>query len=184
MAVRAPGTLSGSRATPYPPSFKVERMIARVIIYLVLALPMVAIGGFMMLRSLGAFGAITTTADAPAWLGVLMGFVFFAGGTSVVIKMFYGPEAMAQSELPAEASLPVRFIYNGLGVGIVSGLGALFGWIAFGPGDRHFSGSGAFLGATVGRVMFGLAATLALLMLVLMVVRWFKRQRSGRGERS
>jgi hypothetical protein len=160
-----------------PPSAKVERMMARVIIYLVFVVPTIAIGGFMMLRSLGAFGTIETTPDGPAWLGVIMGFVFFAGGVAVVIKMFYLPDAMAQSELPAEAPWPVRLFYNGLGVGIVAGLGALFGWIAFGPGERHFSGSGAFLGATVGRVMFGLVAALAGLMLVLMVVRWFKRQR-------
>jgi hypothetical protein len=152
-------------------------MMARIVIYLIFALPMAAFGGFIMLRSLGTFGAIATTADAPAWLGVLMGFVFFAGSTSVIIKMFYGAENMGQSELPAEASLPIRILYNSLGVGIVVGLGALFGWIAFGPGERHFSGSGAFLGATVGRMMFGLAAAMALLMVVLMVFRWFKRQR-------
>jgi hypothetical protein len=159
------------------PSFEVGHMMARVIIYLVLVVPVAAFGGFMMLRSLGAFGTVATTPDGPAWLGAIMGFVFFAGGISVVIKMFYGPEAMAQSELPAEAPWPVRLFYNSLGIGIVAGLGALFGWIAFGPGERHFSGSGAFLGATVGRVMFGLVAALAGLMLVLMVVRWFKRQR-------
>jgi hypothetical protein len=151
--------------------------MARVITYLIFVVPTIAIGGFMMLRSLGAFGTIATTPDGPAWLGVIMGFVFFAGGVSVVVKMFYGPEAMEQSELSAKAPWLVRLFYNCLGVGIVAGLGALFAWVAFGPGERHFSGSGAFLGTTVGRVMFGLVAALAGLMLVLMLVRWFKRQR-------
>jgi len=156
--------------------------MTRTIIYLVLALPMAAIGGLMMFRSLGAFGAIATTADAPAWLGALIGFVFFAGGASVVIKMIFGAENMAQSELPAEAPLPVRLFYNGLGFGVVVGLGALFTWVAFGPGERHFSGSGAFLGPIVGRALFGLAGMATWLMLVLMGVRWFKRQRSRREE--
>lgn len=151
--------------------------MARVIIYLVIVVPTVAIGAFLMLRSLGAFGTIATTPDGPAWLGVIMGFVFFAGGVSVIIKMFYGPEAMAQSGLPAQAPWPIRLFYNSLGAGIVAGLGTLFGWVAFGPGERNFSGSGAFLGATVGRVMFGLVAALAGFIIVLMVVRWFKRRR-------
>jgi hypothetical protein len=152
--------------------------MARTIIYLIVALPTAAIGGFMMLRSLGAFGPIATSSEAPAWLGVLMGFVFFAGATSVVVKLIYGPETMEQSGLPADAPLVARLFYNGLGFSIVAGLGAMFGWIAFGPGERHFSGSGAFLGTIAGRAMFGLVAAMAVLMLVLMGVRWFKRQRS------
>lgn len=156
---------------------EMKRQMARMVIYLILALPTMTIGGVMMLRALGVFGPIATTPDGPAWLGLLIGFVFFAGGASVVVKLIYGGNNLQQSELPADAPWPVRLFYNGLGIGIVAGLGTLFGWIAFGPGKRHFSGSGAFLGASVGRVMFGLAAAMALLMLIVMGIRWFKRQR-------
>jgi hypothetical protein len=159
------------------PFQKVEHLMARTVIYSIVIFPTMAIGGFMMLRSLGVFGPIATTPDGPAWLGVLMGFVFFAGGASALIKLTYGAANMQQSELPAQAPSPARLFYNCLGVTIVAGLGALFGWIALGPGERHFSGSGAFLGPILGRVMFGLAAAMALLMLVVMGIRWFRRQR-------
>ena len=34
---------------------------------------------------------------------------------------------------------------------VTLGLAIVFVWIGFGPGERHFSGSGAFLGPLVGR---------------------------------
>src|SRR5579863_5517860 len=134
------------------------RIIARTIIYSVFALATIGIGGFIMLRSIGAFGPVASTADGPAWLGAVIGFVFFAGGASVALKAIFGALDSNLSELPTETPAPVRFVYNGLGIGIVVGLGTLFGWVAFGHGERHFSGSGAFLGPFVGRAMFGLGS--------------------------
>jgi hypothetical protein len=157
-----------------------ERIMARAVIYSLFALITSGIGGFIMLESFGAFGPVAATADSPAWLGAVMGFVFFAGGACVLLKALYGAVDSNQSELPPEAPAPVRFFYNALGVSIVVGLGALFTWVAFGPGERSFSGSGAFLGPIIGRAMFGLGALLAWLLLAWTAVRWARR----RGESS
>ncbi|HWC62816.1 MAG TPA: hypothetical protein VG501_04275 [Rhizomicrobium sp.] len=85
----------------------------------------------------------------------------------------------SQGGPPPGAPAPVRFFYNVLAVGIVIGLGALFSWVAFGPGERDFSGSGAFLGPGIGRAMFGLMAVLTWLVLVWSAIRWLKRRNSS-----
>jgi hypothetical protein len=129
-----------------------------------------------MLRALGAFGPIATTADAPAWLGAVTGLVFFAGGSCVLLKAIYGALDSNQGGPPPAAPAPVRLFYNILSIGIVVGLGTLFSWVAFGPGERHFSGSGAFLGPVGGRAMFGLGAILTFLALIWSAIRWSKRR--------
>src|SRR5580698_9309658 len=125
------------------------------IIYLIFIVPMMAIGGFMLLRSLDVLGPIPPSPDGPAWLGALIGFVFVAGSSSALIKIVFGGDNLGNNGLPQSAPLAVRVVYGGLGYSIVAGLAALFSWVAFGPGERHFSGSGAFLGAGVGRAAFG-----------------------------
>ena len=154
------------------------RVMAGRIIYLIFILPMMAYGAFMMLRCLGAFGPIPTSPDGPAWLGVLMGFVFLAGSTAALIKIIFGGDNLGENGLPQTAPRAIRIVYNGMGIAIVAGLGALFTWIGFGPGERHFSGSGAFLGASVGRAAFGLAGLLVWLVLVWRGVVWIKRGRT------
>ncbi len=154
--------------------------MARIIIYSIIALLTIGIGGFIMLHSLGVFGAVTSTKDAPVWLGVAIGFVFFAGGCSVILKAIFGDIDSSGGDLPPQAPAAARFLYGALGFAIVAGLGALFSWVAFGPGERQFSGSGAFLGAFVGRAMFGLAAVLTWFFLGWSILRRIRR----RGETS
>lgn len=128
----------------------------------------------------GRLRAHSQLPDGPIWLGVAIGFVFFAGGCSVIIKAIYGDLDSQSGDAPAGAPAIVRVLYYAFGVGIVAGLGALFTWISIGPGERQFSGSGAFLGPLVGRAMFGLGALMAWLFLGLSIRRWLK----GRGESS
>jgi hypothetical protein len=148
------------------------------IIYLIFILPMMAFGAFIVLRSLEVFGPIPTSPDGPAWLGVLFGIVFLAGSSSALIKIFFGGDNLNESGIPQSAPFIVRIFYNGLALTIVVGLGALFTWVAFGPGERQFSGSGAFLGAGVGRAAFGLAAIAVWLVLAWCGVRWIRRRRA------
>jgi hypothetical protein len=147
------------------------------VIYLVFIVPTMAMGAFIMLRSLGAFGPIPTSPDGPAWLGALIGFVFLAGSTSALIKITFGGDDLNANALAQTAPPAIRFLYNSLGFAIVAGLGALFGWVGFGPGERHFSGSGAFLGAGVGRAAFGLAGIFVWVALVWRSVVWIRRRR-------
>ena len=63
---------------------------------------------------------------------------------------------------------------------IIAGLAALFSWIAFGPGPRHFTIAFAGLimpasGSMMGRAAFGLGALLAWGLLALFVTAWFRR---------
>jgi hypothetical protein len=52
-----------------------------------------------------------------------------------------------------------------IGVAIFASLAAIGSWIAFGPGERAFSGSIGFVagdvGAIVGRIVFGTGAVIA-----------------------
>src|SRR5271170_3534492 len=121
-------------------------MMAGRIIYLVFIVPMMAMGAVIVLRSLGAFGSIPTSPDGPAWLGLLVGLVFLAGSSCALIKIIFGGDNLGDNGLPQSAPLVVRVVYGGLGYSIVAGLAALFTWIGFGPGERQFTGSGAFLG--------------------------------------
>ncbi len=154
------------------------RVMAGRVIYLVFIVPMMAMGAVIMLRCLGAFGPIPTSPDGPAWLGVLIGFVFLAGSSSALIKIIFGGDNLGDNGLPQAAPLVIRVVYGALGYSIVAGLAALFTWIGFGPGERHFSGSGAFLGAGVGRAAFGLAGLLVWLVLGWRSVVWIRRRRA------
>jgi hypothetical protein len=64
-----------------------------------------------------------------------------------------------------------------MAVAIIGLLGVAATWVAFGPGQRHFTGSGSFLGETGGRTMFGIGAVLIWALLVAMVVTGLRRLR-------
>ena len=145
--------------------------------YFVMGVLTAAIGLAMLLAMAGVFGqpAHAVRDDSPAF-GWLCGFIFFAGGLSVITKSLYGAAALQESELPPDAPRAVRFLYGALGLAIVLSLAAVISWVAIGPGERHFSGSGAFLGETIGRAAFGLFALLIWLALGVSGIRWLRRQ--------
>jgi hypothetical protein len=58
---------------------------------------------------------------------------------------------------------------------IVGLLGILSSWVAFGPGPRHFTGSGSIFGETSGRIMFGAGAVLLWLILIAIVISGVRR---------
>jgi hypothetical protein len=71
--------------------------------------------------------------------------------------------------------LHARILSRALGIAVALGLAIVFVWIGFGPGERHFTGSGAFLGPLVGRAMFGLFGLLTFVVVCWMEVRRLKR---------
>jgi hypothetical protein len=83
-------------------------------------------------------------------VGVPAGLTFVFAGALVLL-----PESLASLRLP-------------LGALMITCLAAMFGWVAFGPGERHFTGSFGAGGAAVtwtggeiaGRAFFGLFAAL------------------------
>ena len=113
--------------------------------------------------------------EEPRWLGIAFGMTFLFGGSAVVMQTIFGDgKATAQRALAA-APVWVRALYHALCVGIVVSLGAIATWVAFGPGPRSFSGSGAFLGETGGRVAFGVGAALIWIVLAAMLFAGIRR---------
>lgn len=79
-----------------------------------------------------------------------------------------------ETELPRRAPFWLRLGYDLGGLTIVVALAALGSWIAFGPGERAFTGTGAIIpgsiGGMVGRAMFGFGAIVTWIYVVATVV--------------
>lgn len=97
---------------------------------------------------------------APLWIVLAAGLAFFLGGAAVVLQAFGC--ANERGEFPAGAPFWLRATQYLIGVVILASFGAIGSWIAFGPGERAFSGSLGFLSGNVsgaiGRTTFGLGA--------------------------
>lgn len=145
-------------------------------IRLIVIFPAMAIGGWMMLASLGLFGQpVRHPDDAPDWMGPLIGFLFFGGASAAMINVVYGAADQISGQLPSGAPMLARILSGALGVAVTLGLAMVFVWIGFGSGERHFTGSGAFLGPFVGRAMFGLFGLLTFIVVCWVEVRRLKR---------
>jgi hypothetical protein len=160
-------------------------------IHIALGLLTMAIGTMPLLALLGILPTRPAApGDAPAWVGLAIGLAFFLAGIMVIVRSFAGAED-SSSELPQTSPRALRAFYDLLVMPIPVLLALLFSWVAFGPGERHFSmsigfgGSGVAMGGggqIFGRVMFGCGAVLAWIMVAFMmralVSRWFPPRRS------
>ena len=124
-----------------------------------------------------------TPADpAPSWMGWLIGLMFVSAGVIVTARGIWGGATASDDQLPSTVPWPLRALNDVLGTGIALGLAALFTWVAFGPGPRHFSVGieGVFFpssGETPGRIAFGFGAVLGWLITALMVRTVLRRWR-------
>ncbi|HEX4158255.1 MAG TPA: hypothetical protein VHY79_07245 [Rhizomicrobium sp.] len=151
-----------------------------------------AVGALPFLTLMGVLPAGRSSPDeAPQWIGILFGLMFFFAGITTIIRSFTGGDA--NGDLPATAPPVLRIANYALGIVIVAGLATLLSWVAFGPGERHFIVSaGVFTGGTgagftertgaggdlLGRIAFGFGAVLGWFMLGMMVVLMMRRWRS------
>jgi hypothetical protein len=98
---------------------------------------------------------------SPLWVLLCAGAVFFFAGVALVIQSF---GATATGELPADAPRWLRILQFAIAVAIFGCFGAIASWIAFGPGERHFSAAvmtgNATIDAAVGRMAFGVGAVI------------------------
>lgn len=128
-----------------------------------------ALGGVIVLGGLGVV-PLTPAADGPAppWVLVCAGLAFVLAGAAVIVGFAVAGGAGPDGDLPAGTPFSVRLIQYFLGLGIAGCMTAVVTWIAFGPGERHFStnvvlpfmvhrGPGS---DTSGRVVFGIGAVL------------------------
>jgi len=132
-----------------------------------LGLVTVGVGSIPLLAMAGILPRETPQGDpAPAWMGWLIGAAFVSAGLIVIMRGALNVSDRSEA-LPATAPWPLRLTQQVLSLGIVFSLAAMFTWVGFGPGPRHFSigvdglwlrgfGSGAMLG----RVAFGFGAIL------------------------
>jgi hypothetical protein len=120
----------------------------------------------------------------PAWLGFVFGLAFLLGGIAVIIQTALTKGNPSTGDFPATAPLWLTSIHRMMVLGIISSLGIIFSWVAIGPGQRHFTGSGVIFGETVGRAFFGIGAALIWIIFVAVLItsaRRFLAQKWSRG---
>ena len=106
--------------------------------------------------------------NGPLWLVLCAGLVFAAGGAVVIVRGALGMDDKEQ-DLPANSPRWLKVVCWLAGLLTVASLAAIGSWIAIGGGPREFSMSGAISGSVgegIGRVMFGIGAIMAWLMVV------------------
>ena len=128
--------------------------------------------------------------EAQPWVAIAMGGMFVLAGLAIINGYAVAGASRADGSLPDNAPFFVRVTQYVLGVGIVGLMFAVFAWVAFGPGERHFSSSislpfwssSEHSSERSGRIAFGIAAGFMGLFLVLSAVSGAKSLwRASRG---
>jgi hypothetical protein len=95
---------------------------------------------------------------APLWTVLCAGLVFLLGGAAVILQAL--GRGNNRGEFPTDAPLWLHVVQYLIGLAILAALGAIGSWIAFGPGERAFSGSFFFFSAdkheAIGRTALGI----------------------------
>jgi hypothetical protein len=125
-----------------------------------------SMGAFIVAGASGLFGLdLHPTDGTPQWVGICAGAIFLAGGFAVVLQSLPAAKPMPDGSMSPDAPLWVQRASLLLCLSIVGSFVAILVWIAFGPGERHFSSNVPFLtghtNEVVGRVVFGFCAVLA-----------------------
>ena len=139
-------------------------------------------GTYPVLAGLGVFHTHPPP-DAPPWLIIATGSMFILAGLAIINGYAVSGGVQADGNLPDSAPLFVKVTQYVLGLAIVGLMFAVFAWVSFGPGDRHFSSSISIPGfstsghssASSGRIAFGIATVLMGLFLVIATVSGAKR---------
>lgn len=140
------------------------------------------IGLLIVFLSIDVIPAEDSSFSAPRWVAGLAGLVFILGGFGVLLS------ALAEtSDWSDRFSTVIKSLQSVVGVLIFVIMAGIANWVAFGSGDRSFSGSvsgssfsiGLTTGELVGRIVFGVGAVLLDLIIVLglitSIVRFVRR---------
>jgi hypothetical protein len=138
------------------------------------------IGVYFLLVGLSAL-PLPSKLNGPIWMVLCIGLVFFLAGIAVIIQgIGHGND---RGELPAGAPEWMRALqYTIVGV-MFAAFAMIASWIAFGPGDRSFSGSVPLwgsIGAFIGRAAFGFSAIILWLCTLGFVIAGMRRLLRGR----
>ena len=92
----------------------------------------------------------------PLWIVLCCGLAFGFGGIAVLLQRIAGGN-LSNGDLPPDAPRWIHVVLYLLGVAIFACFALVASWIAFGPGERAFSGT-VPTGPTLGRIVFGIGA--------------------------
>ena len=129
----------------------------------------VALGLMPVLAMAGLLPRAQNSAEsAPSWVGLLIGLAFVCAGLLVVMRELAGIGNDARALMVQNLPWPLHAACDLLVGVIIFSMAAIFTWVAFGPGPRHFSVSVGMLfwtrtsggGDAVGRAAFGFGAVL------------------------
>jgi hypothetical protein len=115
---------------------------------------------------------------APLWVVLCCGLAFLLGGVALLLQRA-GGASLETGELPPGAPYWVRLGQYLVGVAIFACFALVASWIAFGPGERTFSGT-VPTGATLGRIVFGIGAILCWLATIAFAVSGARKLRRAR----
>jgi hypothetical protein len=146
-------------------------------------------GLFPVLVGLGVFHT-PPTPGTPRWVVIAAGGMFILAGAAIINGYAVAGGAQANGDLSESAPFAARVLQYVLGTSIVGLMFAVFAWVAFGPGERHFSSSVSIPGLSAsgrssdrsGRIAFGIASAFMGLFFVLGAVsgaRRLLRSRAG-----
>jgi hypothetical protein len=131
-----------------------------MLIYSAIAAAIRVYFGMVGLRLLPIPGG-SANLHAPLWLVVCIGLAFILAGAALCIQAV--GHANSAGELPAAAPQWMRIAQFLAAFMIFVLFGAIATWVAFGPGERAFSGSIAVeghAGEVIGRIAFGFGAVI------------------------
>lgn len=117
---------------------------------------MTGLGIFLLLRAAGItqIGEI----NVPPWVLAITGMVIFLPGACLIhhgLRNAVSPAPEGRGDDPNR----VQFCSWLLGPILMTGLSLIFGWVAFGPGERRFHGG--ITGSPIeGRIAFGIATVI------------------------
>jgi hypothetical protein len=132
----------------------------------------VACGVFPILIGTGVVAP--STGDAPGWVGTAAGALFIFAGFDIILDYAIAGGVGPDGDLKPGTPTAIRVANLIFGLVIVGLLTSIFGWVAFGPGERHFTSTLTLpfmplrwqSGELSGRIAFGGAAVLGAVMFV------------------
>lgn len=145
----------------------------------------VACGLYPVLIGLGVIH-IPLDPGVARWVPIAAGAMFILAGCAVINGYAVMGGVQPNGAIPPDAPFSAQVAQYILGVSIIGLMFAIFAWVAFGAGERHFSSTVSMPGLAAGhrgsdrggRIAFGVGAALIGLFFVVSVVSGARQLRS------
>ncbi len=137
------------------------------------------------------FGVLAPASnDGPSWVALAVGLMFACAGLAIMVDYGIAGGLGPDGDFKPGTPVSIRLANFVLGLVIVGLMALVFGWVAFGPGQRHFTSTLTlpFLplrwrsGEWTGRAAFGAFSILLVVMFVACGVSGVRRLRRSISE--